>query len=290
VIAIEGVPGDGVRLAYGRWPAAAAAARRAPVIALHGISSSLMSFVGVAEALGGARPLHAIDLRGHGDSDAGGPYTIEQHARDVAAAARALDLPACTIVGHSFGAYVAVELAARAPELVAALLLVDGGYPPLPPGVNGRTFADWAMAPSLTRIRQTHASDAAFLDSWRAMPALVGTRRDWLDRFVAHDAGGAAGAVRSKVDDAAVIAAYYEMVDIGAVEERLAHVAVPMTLVRAEWGAADGLPPIVPDEVVAAVRRRVRHANVVTVAGANHYTIVLAERGAKVVAETLEVP
>jgi pimeloyl-ACP methyl ester carboxylesterase len=288
---IERVAGDGVGLACAHWPAAGSdRTRRAPVLALHGITSSLMSFVGVAEALGGARPLHALDLRGHGQSDAGGPYTIEQHARDVAAAARARDLPASIVVGHSFGAYVAVELAARAPELVAALVLVDGGYPPLPPGVNGRAFADWAMAPSLTWIRQTHASDAAFLESWRAMPALAGTRRDWLDRFVAHDTGGAAGAVRSKVDEAAVIAAYYDMVDVGAIEERLARVTVPLTLVRAEWGAADALPPIVPDEVVAAVRRRVRHASVVTVAGANHYTIVLAERGAKVVAETLEVP
>jgi hypothetical protein len=147
------------------------------------------------------------------------------------------------------------------------------------------------MGPSLTRVRQTHGSEAAFLESWRAMPALAATRRDWLDRFVLYDAGGAPGAVRCKVDDAAVVAAYHEMVDVAAVEERLERLAMPLTIVRAEWGAADGMPPIVPDEVVAAVRRRARHAAVITVERSNHYTIVLADEGARVVAEVLaEVP
>ena len=62
---------------------------------------------------------------------------------------------------------------------------------------------------------------------------------------------------------------------------------MPVTIVRAQFGAARGLPPIVTDEVVAAIRRRVRHTAVVTVDEATHYTIVLGRAGANVVAGLL---
>lgn len=281
------VPAGDVRLAGGDWAGAGA-----PIVALHGITSSLMSFVGVAEALDGARALWALDLRGHGDSDkSSGPYTIEQHADDVAAAMRARGLGASVVVGHSFGAYVATALAARAPELLAALVLIDGGYPPLPPGINAHAFAEMAMAPSLARVRQVHGSVAAYVESWRATPGLDGARAEWVERFATHDAGGAPPAVRSKVAEEAVRVAYYEMLDAAAIQARLARVAAPVTIVRARFGAARGLPPIVTDEVVAAIRRRVRDAAVVTIDDATHYTVVLGDAGAKLVAGLLaELP
>lgn len=284
---LASVQSGAVRLASGEWPG-----RGHALVALHGITSSLMSFVGVAEALAGARPLLALDLRGHGNSDKpAGPYTIEQHADDVAAAMRARRLAATVVVGHSFGAYVAVALAARAPELVASLVLVDGGYPPLPPGINANAFAEMAMGPSLFRVRQTHASVAAYVDSWRATPGLEGARADWIERFATYDAGGCPPAVRSKVAEEAVRVAYHEMLDVAAIDARLARVTAPLTIVRAQFGAARGLGPIVTDDVVAAVRRRARHAAVVTVDDATHYTIVLADAGAQLIAGLLmEVP
>jgi len=278
--ALDRVDGAGVRLACGEW-----AGEGAPIVALHGITSSMMSFVGVADALSGRRPLLAFDLRGHGDSDKpAGPYTIEQHADDVAAAMRARRLGASVLVGHSFGAYVAIAVAARAPELVTALLLVDGGYPPLPAGIAAGAFAEMAMGPSLSRVRATHPSLAAHVESWRETPGLAGARSDWIERFAAHDAGGAPPLVRSKVSEEAVRVAYYEMIDVAAIEARLARVAAPLTVVRAGSGAARGLPPIMTDEVVAAIGRHARCAAVITVDEATHYTIVLGEPGAKTVA------
>jgi pimeloyl-ACP methyl ester carboxylesterase len=277
------VSGDGVTLAAGEWPGGGA-----PIVALHGITSSLMSFVGVAEALAGARGLYALDLRGHGDSDKPeGPYTIEQQARDVACAMRARDFGPSAIVGHSFGAYVAVALAASAPELVSSLVLVDGGYPPIPSGVHARAFAEMAMAPALARVRQRYSSVGDYVAAWRDLPGLDDGRRDWLEAFAEHDAGGASPTVRSKVAEAAVRTAYHDMVDVGAIEARLSRVVAPVVIVRAQHGAARGFPPIVPDEAVAALRRRVRQTAVVTVDGANHYTIMLAEPGARIVAGVL---
>ena len=279
------VPGDGLRLCCGDWPG-----RGAPVIALHGITSSLMSFIGVAQHL--VRPLCALDLRGHGDSaKPDRAYSILDHARDAACAMRARGLGPSTIVGHSFGAYVAVALAASEPALVSSLVLVDGGYPPVPPDVDASLFAELAMAPSLARVRERYQSVEAYVAGWHARPGLEGARREWIEQFAAHDAGGDAPVVRSKVEEAAVRVAYYDMLDVPAIEARLASVEVPLVLVRARYGAGTGLAPIVTDDVVAAVQRQVRHAAVVNVDDVNHYTIVLADAGAKRIADLLaEVP
>src|SRR6185312_14221283 len=195
--------------------------------------------------LDGRRPLLALHLRGHGDSDRpDGPYTIEQHARDVASAMNQRSLGPTIVVGHSFGAYVAVALAATAPELVSALVLVDGGYPPLPLGANGAAFAEMAMLPSLARVRLRHVTAADHLESWLATPGLAGGRREWIERFASHDVAGVPPSLHSKVDERTVRAAYHDMVDTSAIERRLERVMAPMTIVRAQHGAARNLPPI----------------------------------------------
>ena len=58
------ISGDGVELAFGYWPG-----RGSPVIAIHGLTASYLSYIGVAERLRGRRPLFAMDLRGRGDSE-----------------------------------------------------------------------------------------------------------------------------------------------------------------------------------------------------------------------------
>lgn len=103
----------------------------------------------------------AVDLRGHGASEAPeGAYGIPVLADDVAALAETLGLRGAVAVGHSMGAAVVVELAARHPELVSALVLVDAAplataeeqaaiFGPILDGLSGpdgaafrRSFAD----------------------------------------------------------------------------------------------------------------------------------------------------
>ncbi len=68
-----------------------------------------------------------VDHRGNGRS--GRPsvetITIEQLADDAAALARGLGFDRLIVFGHSYGGFVAQELALRHPELVAALMLID---------------------------------------------------------------------------------------------------------------------------------------------------------------------
>jgi proline iminopeptidase len=68
-----------------------------------------------------------LDHRGNGRS--GRPpldtITMEQLADDAATLAGHLDLDHVMVIGHSYGGFVAQELALRHPELVSALMLVD---------------------------------------------------------------------------------------------------------------------------------------------------------------------
>lgn len=67
-----------------------------------------------------------VDLRGYGESSTrpDGPLDAVD---DVVLTLRALDVPRCHVVAASYGAGVAVELALRAPDVVASLLLCAPG-------------------------------------------------------------------------------------------------------------------------------------------------------------------
>lgn len=70
-----------------------------------------------------------VDLPGHGRSTGPPCATIEDMADTVIAAIDALDHEEATLVGHSMGALVALEAAARAPHRVSRLALLGGGVP-----------------------------------------------------------------------------------------------------------------------------------------------------------------
>jgi proline iminopeptidase len=54
-----------------------------------------------------------------------GPFTIEQHVSDALTVLDQQDVAAVTVLGHSWGGYLAMQLAARAPGRVNALVLAD---------------------------------------------------------------------------------------------------------------------------------------------------------------------
>ena len=103
----------------------------AELVFLHGGAQNAHTWDTVALAL--ARPLVAVDLPGHGHSDGGHGNALDPHsnARDVATVIRTLAPDARAVVGMSLGGVTAIALAAAAPELVRALVLVD-----ITPGVD----------------------------------------------------------------------------------------------------------------------------------------------------------
>ncbi|MQY13191.1 2-succinyl-6-hydroxy-2,4-cyclohexadiene-1-carboxylate synthase [Streptomyces sp. RB5] len=98
--------------------------------------------------LAGRRSL-LVDMLGFGVSDrpADFDYSLESHADAVAAALRSAGVSGAEVIGHSMGGAVAIVLAARHPELVARLLVVDGNLDALVPtrsSAGSRGIASYA--------------------------------------------------------------------------------------------------------------------------------------------------
>jgi pimeloyl-ACP methyl ester carboxylesterase len=101
------------------------------LVFIHGGAQNAHTWDTVALAIG--CPLVAIDLPGHGHSDASPhPVSPVTHAEAVAVAVRALAPKARAVIGMSLGGLTSIALAAQAPELVRKLILVD-----ITPGVTG---------------------------------------------------------------------------------------------------------------------------------------------------------
>ena len=276
------VPGDGVMLAFGMWPGAGA-----PVVGLHGVTASYVNFLTVADRLAGRRPLLAFDLRGRGDADKpDGPYGMSQHARDVACAMGSFGLGPSVIVGHSMGGYVAMALAAEHPELVSAVVLVDGGLPlDLPAGIDPDQALDAMLAPQMARLRATYASFDAYLDFWRALPVFDGGRwTDDVEAYLRYDLGGEPGALRPKASEAAVRADFADTLASDRLRERLFEVKAPVRLLLAEEGFMPGDAPLLPAAVVEREAAAISDVSWERLPDTTHYTIALGRPGADAVA------
>lgn len=116
----------GVSLALSSWGSARADAT--PVVLLHGLSQQRAFWNPVVTRLR-ARPLAVLDQRGHGDSDTdpAADFSISACADDVIAALDHLGWPTAVVIGHSWGASVALRAAAAHPGRITGAGLVDGG-------------------------------------------------------------------------------------------------------------------------------------------------------------------
>lgn len=99
-----------------------------PLLLVHGMAGDVGFWGEMVSALGGRHRLIIPELRGHGRSAPAhdGDYSIVAHAEDMLAVLDQLAVERVVVIGHSFGASVAIELAASAPDRVAGLVVVDG--------------------------------------------------------------------------------------------------------------------------------------------------------------------
>src|SRR6476646_2185149 len=116
------------------WEPAEARPDATPVVLVHGLGASTVSWELVGRDLAdrlGAR-VTALDLPGFGRSRAERPATMSSHRAAVTALLRAQG-PAI-VIGNSMGGATSVGVAARHPDLVHALVLVNAAFPR--PGAN----------------------------------------------------------------------------------------------------------------------------------------------------------
>lgn len=92
------------------------------ILFLHGASWNRMMWLPQTKALAGEFRTIALDLPGHG-SEAARTFTFKDAVNDAIAAIEQEADGQALLVGSSLGGYVAIEVAARRPDLVTGLVL-----------------------------------------------------------------------------------------------------------------------------------------------------------------------
>ena len=106
---------------------------KTPILLLHGLASTGRIWEKAAQHLAEhGFSLYALDIRGHGNSDqAETGYDFETISQDIAGFVQACDLNRPVVIGHSWGAMLALDYAARlsiGPRSPSALVLADGAF------------------------------------------------------------------------------------------------------------------------------------------------------------------
>jgi pimeloyl-ACP methyl ester carboxylesterase len=100
-----------------------------PLVLLHGGLTDARFFEQNIGALAERFHVFATDQRGHGHTaDVEGPITFDLMVRDTIAFLEEVVSRPTHLVGHSNGAFIALLIALRRPELVRRLVLVSGGF------------------------------------------------------------------------------------------------------------------------------------------------------------------
>jgi pimeloyl-ACP methyl ester carboxylesterase len=138
-----------------------------PILLVHGWCCDHTYFAPQFERYQREHRVVAVDLRGHGQSDKPEQdYTIAGFADDLAWLCEDLGLTKPIVIGHSMGGVIALDLAARYPDLLAAVVAVDS--PLLPPqalrdGISG--LIDGLKSPAYRDVAQQFVEGMLFIDT-----------------------------------------------------------------------------------------------------------------------------
>ncbi|MGY3205042.1 alpha/beta fold hydrolase [Streptomyces sp. TE5632] len=264
------VPVDGGELAVTRWPGDGP-----PVIALHGITANSLAFAAVAEALPDT-DFHAPDLRGRAASAAlPGPYGLTAHVRDILALLDHLGRQQAVLLGHSMGAFVAALAAARHPKRFPHVVLVDGGLGfPVPTGADIDELLQAVIGPAMDRLSMTFEDREAYLEFFRAHPALAPHWSPQLAAYVDRDLTGRSPELRSSCVLDAVRA---DGADVLSDPEALAAIHQPHvhgTLLWAERGLLNEPQALYDPGRIAAASLDPDRMPARCIGDTNHYSIL----------------
>lgn len=138
-----------------------------PVLFVHSLAGHAGQWSAQIAPLRTSRRAVGLDLRGHGRSEPprDAQYALEAVAEDVGAVADVLGLARFALVGHSFGAGVALAYAGANPERVTHLLLADSiGDGTQTPEAEVRPFLEALDSPGYTETIECYWSSIAGSD------------------------------------------------------------------------------------------------------------------------------
>lgn len=249
-----------------------------PIVMLPGLSANAHSFDGLAGA--GLSPRFrtiALDLRGRGQSDKpDSGYSLDDHAADVLALLDHLGIERATILGHSFGGLLTIYLAAKYPQRVARLILVD---------VAVWIVEDTAklIRVSIDRLTKTFPSADDYIDALKRAPYLDGFWDPMVESyFRAEIETNADGTARSSTS-AAAIEQVIQAIGKEPWGEYVKQISAPSILINGPGPfGPPGAPAIVPAALARETVASIPGCQYAEVPG-NHMTMVFGDNALHVV-------
>ena len=239
---------NGLRLAYGDR----GKEHEKVLLLVHGFPLDRRLWGAQAGAFANMTRVITPDLRGHGKSQVvPGPFTMDQHADDLAALLDHLKIRRAVVAGLSMGGYVAFAFWRRYPAQVQGLILADTRAEP--DSVAARAGRDAAM----DRVRQTGAAVYAS----EMLPRLLAPA-SLADEKIA----GAAWKMMAEQPESGIIGALGGLRDRADSCPTLLTISVP-TLVVA--GEADAITPPADAHILAAA---ITDARLAVIPKAGHLT------------------
>jgi pimeloyl-ACP methyl ester carboxylesterase len=254
---------DTINLSYREWPG-----DKGPVICLPSLTGHKGAFDRLAELLAPAYHLVALDLRGRGDSDKPvHEYGYAYHAGDILQFADRRGFDTFVIIGHSFGASVAVYLASIRPQRVRAVVILDGGADPKQEVMD-------AMRPLVRHLTTVYPSMEAYLERMYRLP-FYQPRSDTLDKYLREDVENLSGGqVRPKASGRAIEAE----LNVGVNYSLCLHfpaLSCPVLFIRPRQGLLGEQAHIFTEREASAMVAWITNCWRVDLAGVNHYTMLI---------------
>lgn len=243
---------DGVRVHY------VDEGHGSPVVLIHGFASSLETWTAVIpELVRHGHRVIALDLRGFGWTDRPpGDYSSEAQARLVLALMDRLGVERAAIVGHSYGAGVALRLALLAPERVERIALYDA----------------WAYSdqlPAFFHVARTDGVGEAMFATWYGQRAEDRIALAFYDqRYVTIELVDAVEAALQKPGTYAASLAAIRAMHYETVESQYRTIEQPVLLL---WGREDRVVPLAIGERMS---RELPGARLVVYPGCGHFPMI----------------
>ncbi len=257
--------GDGVKIQVAVWEG-----KGKPILCVHGLTANCRCWDLLASSLSPRHKVLAMDLRGRGLS--GRPpsgYSVENHCRDILALMDDQGLERPVLMGHSLGAFISLVFAAKYPQRVDRLILVDGGGK-LSEAQMIKVFA--GIKPSLDRLGKVFPDFESYLALLKQAPFLQ-PWNSFFETYFRYEVEEVEGGVRSRVHPKHIEeeAGNLKKMDSSQFYKK---VMTPTLILRATKGMLSEDDLVLPADVAERMVREIPNAKKVDVEGSNHYSIL----------------
>ncbi len=258
--------GDGLEIQMAVWDG-----EGENIVCAHGLTANCRCWDEMASCLTPAHSFWAMDLRGRGLSDKPPTgYALDHHILDLHCLLEDCGLNRAVLMGHSLGAYISLAFAARYPERVKKLILMDGGGQ-----LSDKQWdqVDIVIKPSLDRLGQVFPSFEEYVALLKAAPIL----QPWtpaIEAYFRYESEEVEGGVRSRINPEHIQEESQNMRQASPADF-YPKVNCPVLILRATDGILSPDDLVLPETAVDRMLSEIEDARSVDVTGTNHYSILM---------------